>query len=73
MANRADGSETPMGQAVILLEVGILAVPFGIVLARRGYAAAHKRPYPSSNGRLYLGAALIVVGFGCIVAGAIML
>jgi len=56
-----------------LLEVGILAVSFGVVMARRGYIAAHKKPYSSSNGRLHLGAALIVVGFGCIVVGLIML
>ena len=63
----------PMVQAVILLEVGILAVSFGVVMARRGYIAAHKKPYSSSNGRLPLGAALIVAGFGCIMVGAIML
>ena len=62
-----------MGQAVVLLEVGILAVSFGVVMARRGYIAAHKKPYSSSNGRLHLGAALIVVGFGCIIVGLIML
>ena len=62
-----------MVQAVILLEVGILAVSFGVVMARRGYIAAHKKPYSSSNGRLPLGVALIVAGFGCIIVGAIML
>lgn len=62
-----------MGQAVILLEVGVLAVSFGIVMARRGYMAAQRRPYSSYNGRLPLGAALIVAGFGCIIAGVFML
>jgi hypothetical protein len=62
-----------MGYAVLLLEVGILAVLFGVIMARRGYIAAHKRPYSSSNGRLPLGAALIVAGFGCIIAGVVML
>jgi len=62
-----------MGQAVVFLEVGILAVAFGIVMARRGYIAAHRRPYSSSDGRLHFGAALIVVGFGCIIAGVVML
>ena len=62
-----------MAQAVVLLEVGILAVSFGIVMARRGYIAAHKKPYSSSNGRLPLGATLVVVGFGCIVVGMFML
>jgi hypothetical protein len=62
-----------MGQAVILLEIGVLAVSFGIVMARRGYMAAHRRPYSSSNGRLPMGAALIVIGFGCIIAGVVML
>jgi hypothetical protein len=62
-----------MAQAIVLLEAGILAVCFGTVLTRRGYIAAHKRPYPSSRGRMHLGVALILVGFGCIVAGVIML
>ena len=62
-----------MAQAIILLEVGILAVAFGIVLARRGYIAAHRRPYPSSRGRMPLGLALILVGFGCIAAGVFAL
>ena len=30
-----------MIQAVILLEVGIVALSFGIVMARRGYVTAH--------------------------------
>jgi hypothetical protein len=58
-----------MAQAVILLEIGILAVAFGIVLARRGYIAAHRRPYPSSRGRLHLGVALTLIGLGLILAG----
>jgi hypothetical protein len=62
-----------MAQAVILLEVGILAVSIGLVMARRGYISAHKRPYHSSNARLYLGLALIAVGVSCLVAGVFML
>lgn len=62
-----------MAQAVVILEVGILAVSFGIVMARRGYMAAHKRPYSSSYGRLSMGAALIVIGLGCIIAGVAIL
>ena len=62
-----------MGQAVILLEVGILAVLLGIVMARRGYISAHRKPYHSSSGRLTLGAALIVGGLGCLIAGVFTL
>ena len=62
-----------MAQAIILLELGILAVAFGIVIARRGYIAAHRRPYPSLRGRMPLGLALVLVGFGCIVAGIFVL
>jgi hypothetical protein len=62
-----------MGQAILLLEIGVLAVSFGVVMARQGYIAVHKRPYSCSNGRLPLGAALIVASFGCIIAGVVML
>ena len=58
-----------MALAIMLLEVGILAGAFGIVLTRRGYIAAHKRPYHSSREHMPLGLALILVGVGCIVAG----
>jgi len=62
-----------MAQATILLEVGVLAVCFGVVLTRRGYISTHDRHYPSTRRRMHIGVALIVVGFGCIVAGAVML
>ena len=58
-----------MVPSVILLEVGILAVSFGIVMARRGYVTAHREFYPSSSARLHWGAALMLIGLGCIVAG----
>ena len=58
-----------MVPTVILLEVGIMAVSFGIVMARRGYVTAHKNFYPTSSARLLWGAALILIGLGCIVAG----
>lgn len=60
-----------MVQTVILLEVGILAVSFGIVMARRGYVTAHKNFYASSRAHLHWGAALIVIGLGFITAGVI--
>jgi hypothetical protein len=62
-----------MEQAVILLEIGMLAAAFGVVMARRGYISAHKKPYQSSNGRQPLGVALILIGLGCIIAGVFML
>jgi hypothetical protein len=62
-----------MGQAVFLLEVGVVALSFGVVMTRRGYISAHKKPYSSTNERMLLGAALIVIGFGCIIAGVLML
>ena len=46
-----------------------MAVSFGIVMARRGYVTAHKNFYPTSSARLLWGAALILIGLGCIVAG----
>jgi hypothetical protein len=62
-----------MVQTVILLEVGIVAVSFGIVMARRGYVTAHKDFYASSSAHLHWGAALIIIGLGFIIAGAFML
>ena len=61
-----------MGQAFILLEIGILAVSFGVVMARRGYIGAHKRPYSSSHLRLHFGVVLILVGLALIAAGVLM-
>jgi hypothetical protein len=58
-----------MGKAVILLEIGIFAVAFGIVVARRGYIGSHSRPYTSATHRLPLGVALILVGLGLIAVG----
>ena len=58
-----------MGQAFILLEIGILAVSFGVVMVRRGYIGAHKRPYSSSNLRLHFGVVLILVGLALTTAG----
>ena len=68
-APRQSGACRPMGQTIVFFEIGILAVSFGIVLARRGYIAAHKRPYPSSNRRLRSGVALVLLGLGFIAAG----
>jgi hypothetical protein len=62
-----------MGQAIILLEIGILAVVLGIVVTRRGHIGAHSRPYSSSRGRLPLGIALILIGVGFTVAGILTL
>lgn len=61
-----------MAQTVILLEVGILAVSFGIVMARRGYVTAYKNFYASSSAQLYWGAALTMIGLGFIIAGVIV-
>jgi hypothetical protein len=62
-----------MAPTVILLEVGILAMSFGIVMARRGYITAHKEFYASSSAQLHWGAALIAIGLGFIIAGVFML
>jgi hypothetical protein len=60
-----------MISTVILLEVGILAVSFGIVMARRGYVTAHKEFYASSTAQLHWGAALIVIGLGSIIVAGL--
>ena len=62
-----------IAQAVILLEIGIFAVSFGVVMARRGYIEAHKKPYRSRNSLLPMGVALIVVGLTCIIAGIVLI
>jgi hypothetical protein len=56
-----------MISTVVLLEVGILAVSFGIVMARRGYVTAHKNFYASSTAQLHWGAALVLIGLGSII------
>ena len=60
-----------MISTVVLLEVGILAVSFGIVMARRGYVTAHKNFYASSTAQLHWGAALIVIGLGSIIVAGL--
>ena len=60
-----------MISTVIFLEVGILAVSFGIVMARRGYVTAHKNLYASSTAQLHWGAALIVIGLGSIIVAGL--
>ena len=54
--------------SVVLLEVGIIALSFGMVMARRGYVTAYKSFYPTSITRLLWGAALILIGFGVLMA-----
>jgi hypothetical protein len=61
-----------MVQTVILLEVGILAVSLGIVMARRGYVTAYKNFYASSSALLHWGAATIMIGLGFVIAGVFM-
>lgn len=58
-----------MAQAFLMLEIGIIAVVFGTVMARRGYIGAHKTPYRSSHLRLELGVALILIGLALVIAG----
>jgi hypothetical protein len=62
-----------MVPTVILLEVGIVAVSFGIVMARRGYVTGHKDFYASSSAHLHWGVALIIIGLGFIIVGVFML
>jgi hypothetical protein len=53
----------------ILLEIGIVATSFGVVMARRGYVTAHKNFYASSSAQLHWGVALMMIGLAFIVAG----
>jgi hypothetical protein len=62
-----------VGQAVLLLVAGLVALAFGVSLARRGYAAIHKRPYAASNGRLLLGAFFMGAGLALVIFGVVML
>ena len=56
---------------MLLVFLGLVAIASGVVLARQGYARTRKRPYPSLNVRLSLGAVLIGIGLALVLLGTV--
>lgn len=52
------------GMNDLLLAAGVAALALGLVLARKGHLAQHRRPYVDPNGPYLLGAGAVLVGAG---------